>query len=90
MSLSMACWDLSEDAALRMILEADDVNEASAHHCGGYSPLWYAASGDRPLLVRALYEAGADIDAQDEAGQRNTPLHGAILCGSIRYRLPST
>lgn len=47
----------------------------------GRTPLHYAAMEDAADSVRALIEAGADVDAPDQAG--NTPLHFAAQEGAL-------
>jgi uncharacterized protein len=47
----------------------------------GRTPLHYAALDDAAESVRALIDAGADVDARDQAG--NTPLHFAAQEGSL-------
>lgn len=44
----------------------------------GCTPLHRAASTGKPELCELLIEEGADIDAEDRAGQ--TPIMTAVIC----------
>ena len=80
--LALACWDIngqSDSEVVRMIRGGADVNCSA--FCG-LSPLWYAASGDRPSLIPLLLEAGARVDFR--GGRKlNTALHEAARQGHL-------
>jgi ankyrin repeat protein len=48
----------------------------------GNSPLWLAANGGHLNVVELLYNAGADIDSQDNRKVLFSPYHHGILRSS--------
>lgn len=55
----------------------------SAKDGGGYSPLFWAAMGDRLEIITILIEAGADVNEGDDDGI--TPLHQAVVNARLDY-----
>jgi uncharacterized protein len=71
----------------RCLAEGADVTVADDE---GFTPLHFAASGDNVDVVRLLLDAGAEVNAQSNAG--DTPIYNAIrnttpAAGSIQRLL---
>ena len=76
-TLSAACRDGDEDAAVYRMTNGSDVNEKDA---SGRTPLHWCADAGHAKIALQLIVLGADIDARDASGQ--TPLHYATICES--------
>jgi ankyrin repeat protein len=64
---------------VRLLIERGDADVNAVSGETGATPLHVAASSNNPAVADALLDAGAEIDATDDAGR--TPLHVAAACG---------
>ena len=80
--LSKAIHENNVDKALHLIKETgmtvDDINT----RIGGITPLYRASYGGKIEIVRALIEAGADVNIERDIN-RGTPLHIACFRGHL-------
>ncbi|MBV9464023.1 MAG: ankyrin repeat domain-containing protein [Verrucomicrobiae bacterium] len=98
MRIFFACWTLTAlltlQATANELTEAvrsgnpEKVSQAIAAHPeqvnggGDQTPLAEAARVDKPLLVKMLLSAGADVNGKDTLGSLQTALHAAAYKGN--------
>jgi ankyrin repeat protein len=68
--LLAALWDGDRTASLALVAAGADPNSDDTRAIGfGFTPLHLATDADDPELVRALLEAGADVNSRNHFGQ---------------------